>query len=149
MEFWKPHFTSQKAPQPWVRLKGGVIGCWCPKACEVLCCSIPRAVACVGENFINAVWSMKEDGEPTSCFHQAFHAGCKQYYWVKISPVTSDFIMKTPCSKLEINTLPSSLWLFDTKLQTYIHIVKIIYSSEYTVILYFGSTRKFLVFQDT
>lgn len=34
------------------RAKGGALGCCYPRACETLCCSVPRAVSCVGENLI-------------------------------------------------------------------------------------------------
>lgn len=95
----------------------------------------------------------EDDGESNSYLHQAFHAGCKQFYWVKISPLTNDLVIKTPCSKLETNTVlhppPHPPWLFCTNLQRHIHIVEITCSCEYTVVLFFGFTRKFLVFQDT
>lgn len=93
-----------------------------------------RATFCIGENFINAVWSMKDSGKYASYLHQTFHAGYKQCYWIKISPLTSDFVIKTPCSKLETNILPSSLWLFGTNLQRYIHIAEITCSSKYIVV---------------
>lgn len=46
------HLTSQKSPQPWVGLKGGDLAADTPEHVKQLCCSVHRAVSCVGENLI-------------------------------------------------------------------------------------------------